>query len=221
MAETNIKNTASSDLNDSVSTQKEEQLDLVKVDSDKGKRKNKKAKRGRPPIVRRGRPPKNSAKARKIAKERALQQKTINQDEPKNGEKVVVHKNALYKDDVNFNDDLRLHYINNSKPKVELVAALSYILFFLPFIWFKDEKFAKYHSNQGLLLLLFAIVTYGVSTALYFIWLPLGMIFLPLTFIFNIIFLNIGIYNACYGRADPLPFIGRFKIIDWEKNTHN
>ena len=38
------------------------------------------------------------------------------------------------------------------------IAALSYLLFFLPLIFAQDSKFARFHMNQGLILLLVAVI---------------------------------------------------------------
>ena len=85
-------------------------------------------------------------------------------------------------DDPQFNADLKYDYINASKPEIQLTAALAYILFFLPFCWNRNEKFAMYHCNQGLVLFIFAISAYIISIALIFVWQPLGLILLIVSF---------------------------------------
>ena len=120
-------------------------------------------------------------------------------------------------DDPQFNADLKYDYINASKPEIQLTAALAYILFFLPFCWNRNEKFAMYHCNQGLVLFIFAISAYIISIALIFVWQPLGLILLIVSFAVCVIYTILGICNASDGKAEPLPLIGKIKIINWTK----
>lgn len=120
-------------------------------------------------------------------------------------------------DDPQFNADLKYDYINASKPEIQLTAALAYILFFLPFCWNRNEKFAMYHCNQGLVLFIFAISAYIISIALIFVWQPLGLILLIVSFSVCVIYTILGICNASDGKAEPLPLIGKIKIINWTK----
>ncbi len=112
-----------------------------------------------------------------------------------------------------FNADLKYEYINASYPKVLLVSAWSYILFFLPFLCYRENKFARFHANQGLLVLLFSLLAYVVSIGLYFVWIPLGIIFIPVTFLCSLLYIILGIINASDGRVEPLPVIGKITII--------
>lgn len=112
-----------------------------------------------------------------------------------------------------FNADLKYEYINASYPKVLLVSAWSYILFFLPFLCYRENKFARFHANQGLLVLLFSLLAYVVSIGLYFVWIPLGIVFIPVTFLCSLLYIILGIINASDGRVEPLPVIGKITII--------
>ena len=92
------------------------------------------------------------------------------------------------------------------KKKNKLIAALAYVLFFIPLLACKDDEFAMYHANQGLLLLLFG---WGGSVVLSLIpiigWIML--IFYPLV---TFVFLVIGVINALKSEKKPLPLIGGF-----------
>lgn len=86
------------------------------------------------------------------------------------------------------------------------MAMLAYLIFFLPLIVAKDSKFAKYHANQGLIVLIVGIVgkiIFGLlSTLLSWLW------------SFAIIALIvIGIKNAYEGKAEELPIIGKYQIL--------
>lgn len=89
------------------------------------------------------------------------------------------------------------------------IAMLAYLLFFIPLLAAKDSKFAMYHANQGLILLICAIAVNFIGSILPFIgWfliLPIGNICVFILFI-------IGIINAAGGKKKPLPLVGGFTI---------
>ena len=92
-------------------------------------------------------------------------------------------------------------------------------LVLIPILAAKNSKFARYHSNQGLVLLLAAIaygIVYGIlSTIIYAISWRLGFIvsIIGLVSILFTVLAIIGIINAVNGRAKELPIIGKFKIL--------
>lgn len=90
---------------------------------------------------------------------------------------------------------------------VKTMAALAYIIFFIPMITNKDSKFAMYHANQGLVLLLTVIVlniVVGFFGA-FILWGLPGLV--------GIVFAVLGIMNALNGKAEPLPVIGGITLI--------
>ena len=101
------------------------------------------------------------------------------------------------------------------------MAVLAYFgpLVLIPILAAKNSKFARYHSNQGLALLLAAVVysiAYGIlSTIIYAISWRLGFIvsILSLVSILFTVLAVIGIINAVNGRAKELPIIGKFKLL--------
>lgn len=90
------------------------------------------------------------------------------------------------------------------------VAAVAYLLFFLPLITNRDNEFAMYHANQGLLLLLTSVVINTIGTIIpilgWFILLPLGNIFVIVLFF-------MGVIRALNGQKKPLPLIGGFDVL--------
>ncbi|MDR3359572.1 MAG: hypothetical protein LBO20_02740 [Bifidobacteriaceae bacterium] len=115
--------------------------------------------------------------------------------------------------------------------KVQAVLAYLGLLVLIPIFAAKDSRFARYHANQGLVLMLAGIaygilwgVIAGVVGALAFgsiasgsgAGLALGGI---VTTVFGLVFLVfpvlaiIGIVHAVQGEAKPLPVIGRFTIL--------
>lgn len=101
------------------------------------------------------------------------------------------------------------------------MAILAYIgiLVLIPLFAAKESKFARYHTNQGLVLCI-AEIAYGIAYAilssvilaiswrLYFLVSIIGLVSLVF-----LVLLIIGIMNAANGRAKELPIIGKFKIL--------
>jgi len=99
--------------------------------------------------------------------------------------------------------------------KNKMLAIIGYILpilFFVPLIneASKDSQFARFHSNQQLILLIAWIVVDIVGTVIpligWFLLLPIGSIFLVIVAI-------MGIVNAAKGEMKEMPLIGGFKIL--------
>lgn len=94
--------------------------------------------------------------------------------------------------------------IENNK----VMAVLAYILFFIPLLAAKDSKFARFHTNQGLVLFLGGIIASVVAV------IPvIGWIVAPIAGLVITVLAVIGILNALNGRAKELPVIGKFKIL--------
>lgn len=94
--------------------------------------------------------------------------------------------------------------------KNKLFAILAYIIFFIPLLAARDSKFAMYHANQGLLLLIAGVVLNIVGGIIPFIG---PLIIMPLGNLAVFILFIIGVLNAAGGRAKPLPYIGNYQII--------
>lgn len=93
--------------------------------------------------------------------------------------------------------------------KNKTIAALAYLIFFLPLIVCPESKFGRFHANQGLLLTIVAIagsIILGMIPILGWIIL----IFFPFVII---VFIIIGFMNAIKGLAKQLPVFGKFEII--------
>lgn len=88
--------------------------------------------------------------------------------------------------------------------------AFAYILFFLPLLAIPESKQGRFHANQGLSLLIFAVVGYVAL-----VFLPIfGWLFIPAFRLFIFISIVIGFLNGWDERERPLPLIGKwFKII--------
>lgn len=97
---------------------------------------------------------------------------------------------------------------------IKTMAALAYIVFFIPMLTNKDSKFAMYHANQGLVLLLTWMALWFVSMVLGWIALFVGGFFLmPLVGLAGIVLAVMGILNALNGEMKPLPVIGGITLL--------
>ncbi|NLV15588.1 MAG: hypothetical protein GXY50_00020 [Syntrophomonadaceae bacterium] len=93
--------------------------------------------------------------------------------------------------------------------KNKIMAGLAYLLFFLPLIVCPDSKYAKFHANQGLLLLITGIAGNVILTIIPVI----GWMLLPFFGIGVLVLAIIGLINGFGGKAKPLPLIGKFTIL--------
>lgn len=92
----------------------------------------------------------------------------------------------------------------------KVMALLAYIgiLFLVPLLAAKESKFAKFHTNQGIVLFIAEIIVSIVTLIPILGWIVgfVGGIAL-------LIFAILGIVNAVQGKAKELPLIGKFKIL--------
>lgn len=89
----------------------------------------------------------------------------------------------------------------------KLWAFISYfwILFIIPLLVAKENKFAVYHAKQGLVLFICSIIVMVIWYIPFIGWIigVLGSIALLILWI-------IGILNSLSGKYEPLPVIGKY-----------
>lgn len=100
-------------------------------------------------------------------------------------------------------------YSSEDIEKNKVIAALAYLIFFLPLLAAQDSSYARFHANQGLLLF---ILGFGGNTILTIIPI-IGWILIPFFSLFVIILGVTGILNAINGKAKDLPLIGQYRIL--------
>jgi len=108
------------------------------------------------------------------------------------------------------------------------MAVLSYIslLVLVPIFAAKESPYARYHANQGLVLLIFSIansmllsILAPVATLLTAILPPVGIIvgilasLPPIIGVALFVFMIIGIVHAAKGEMKELPLIGKIRIL--------
>ena len=104
--------------------------------------------------------------------------------------------------------DTTAEYDAQDIEKNKVMAVLAYILFFIPLLAAKDSKFARFHTNQGLVLFLGGIIASVVAVIPVIGWIVALIAGLVIT-----VLAIIGIINALNGKAKELPVIGKFKIL--------
>lgn len=102
----------------------------------------------------------------------------------------------------------------NLNGTVKVMSALAYlwILFFLPLVVCPDSKFGRYHANQGLVLLLAAVVANVIGAVLSLIP-AVGWILQLILNVAMLVLTILGIVNVCNGETKPLPIIGGLTLI--------
>ena len=110
--------------------------------------------------------------------------------------------------ELNNTADTTAEYDPQDIEKNKVMALLAYIIFLIPLLAAKDSKFARFHTNQGLVLFVGAILS-SVITVIPII----GWIIAPIAGLAITVLAIIGIVNAIGGKAKELPIIGKFKIL--------
>lgn len=109
---------------------------------------------------------------------------------------------------LNNTADTTADYDAQDIEKNKIMAVLAYVIFLIPLLAAKESEFARFHTNQGLVLFIGAILSSVISV------IPLiGWIIAPIAGIAITILAVIGIINAIGGKAKELPVIGKFKIL--------
>ncbi len=108
----------------------------------------------------------------------------------------------------------------NDATENKIMAVLAYIIVLVPIFAARESKFARYHANQGLILLI-AAIAYGIvfsilSTLLMLISWQLALIVTGVLGLVGWAFPAlsiIGIIRACKGEMKPLPLIGGIRML--------
>ena len=109
--------------------------------------------------------------------------------------------------------------IEKNKP-MAILAYLSWLVL-IPLFFAKKSKFARYHTNQGLVLVIaesaYWLVTKLVVELVWSISVKMGVLVETTMGLCNLVFITlivIGIVNAVRGKMKELPTFGKIKILD-------
>ena len=119
--------------------------------------------------------------------------------------------------ELNNTADTTAEYDQNDIQQNKVMAIFAYLswLVLIPIFAAKESKFARFHTNQGLVLAIAEIICWvalGILGNLPLI----GWIFRIVDGLFSLvclIFAVIGIVNAANEKAKELPIVGKFRIL--------
>lgn len=105
--------------------------------------------------------------------------------------------------------------------KIFGILAYIGILFLVPLLAAKDSAYARFHANQGIVLFIAEAVVgiaAGIVTAILSIAIPivgviLGSLITGVVSLVSLVFMILGIVNACSGEEKKLPLIGNIQIL--------
>ena len=111
-----------------------------------------------------------------------------------------------------FSEDLAKRFDKETNDQARISSAIGYLFFFVPIIMHPESKFARYHCNQGLILLIIEFL--GI----------LGLAEIPkiggylslLCLLFCLVCFFRGIILALRGMAKRIPFFGKLVIVDFD-----
>lgn len=95
-----------------------------------------------------------------------------------------------------------------AKNKLMSIVAYLGVFCIVPLFIAKDSPYARFHTNQGLLLFLFSLLTSVAGLIPYVGWIVAAAIS-----VFNCLLMVVGILNVIKGEAKELPVIGKFRIL--------
>ncbi len=105
----------------------------------------------------------------------------------------------------------------------KVMGVLAYLswLVLIPLFAAKDSPFARYHTNQGIVLAIVEVawwIIIGILSAIATATYAVGLLIIIsiISWLVNIgflVFSILGIVNACKGEMKPLPLIGGIKIL--------
>lgn len=121
-----------------------------------------------------------------------------------------------------MNEDVIFTTEDVNQNKIYGIFAYLGILVLIPIFAAKDSLYARFHANQGLILLIFNILMTAARRILTFVLKvatfglmnhAINAVMVTATSLITLAFIIIGIVNACSGEAKRLPVIGGFTLL--------
>ncbi|MBE6928014.1 MAG: hypothetical protein E7467_05950 [Ruminococcaceae bacterium] len=96
----------------------------------------------------------------------------------------------------------------------KVMAVLAYLswLILIPIFLAKESKFARFHVNQAIILVVASFLTSIIAGIVTSILWPLALVFWLISLCFFALMI-LGIINAAQGKAKELPIFGKFRIL--------
>ena len=114
---------------------------------------------------------------------------------------------------INNAPDYSNNFTESDVANNKAMAVLAYlgILVLIPYFAAKNSRFARFHVNQGFIVLILNIIVSVVNSVLGGI--KLIHMICVIASILVLALAVLGIVNAVQGRAKELPFVGKFQVI--------
>ncbi len=105
-----------------------------------------------------------------------------------------------------------MRFDRETNDQARIASAIGYLFFFVPIVMHPESKFARYHCNQGLILLILELVGIGGLAGI-----PKVGPYLSLLCLLFCLFCTIrGIVLALQGKAKRIPFFGKLVIVEFD-----
>lgn len=122
-----------------------------------------------------------------------------------------------------LSNERRKHCFNSEdvqNNKVMGILAYFGILFLIPLLAAKDSQYARFHTNQGIVLFIFSValniigngISFVISVTSFGILSFVGTLITGLIGLVCLAFAIVGIVNACSGEPKKLPIIGSITL---------
>ena len=114
----------------------------------------------------------------------------------------------------NCRTDIAGRFDAETNRSARISCALGYLFFFIPTTMHPESKFARYHSNQGFILLLWMTVGLALAATI-----PYVGVFLLIPMALFGMFSGIrGMILALRCQAKHIPLIGKLVLIEYENS---
>ena len=109
-------------------------------------------------------------------------------------------------------EDLAGRFDKETNDAARIASAIGYLFFFVPIVMHPESKFARYHCNQGLILLILEFVgIIGLAGVP-----KVGAYLSLLMVLFCLVCMIRGIILALMGKAKRIPFFGKLVIVEFD-----
>ena len=114
----------------------------------------------------------------------------------------------------NCRTDIADRFDAETNRSARISCALGYLFFFVPTTMHPESKFARYHSNQAFILLLWMTLGVALAAAIPYV----GPFLLPVMIAFGLFSGIRGMVLALRCQAKHIPLIGRLILIEYENS---
>ena len=115
----------------------------------------------------------------------------------------------------NCRTDIAGRFDAETNRSARISSALGYLFFFIPTTMHPESKFARYHSNQGMILLLWMTIGVALVGMIPYV----GVFLVVPMMLFGVISGIRGMILALRCQAKHIPLIGKLILIEYE-NTY-